>query len=153
MPVGAPGNWSYGGAPPAGGMVDNRPKSANMTGSAGNQGAMPTSARPVSGNGMVFGPSPGPAGGSWQQQGGVAVNPSGMANNNNTLSYGSLKNRLLPGSSAPAAAAPVANGMPAGAVKPQSNSVQGSSTGGAVAPTNGSGATGTSKSKLFSLAR
>lgn len=126
-----------------------------MTGSNQAPGSVPSSARPVSGNGMPMG---GPAA-NWNQgqqqqmnMAGGMVNNNSNPNNNNTLSYGSLKNRLLPGSAGPAGQ-PVSSGMPVSGAGKQPSSVQGSAAGGAVAPTNGSGATGTSKSKLFSLAR
>jgi predicted Ser/Thr protein kinase len=136
------GNWSYGGAPPAGQMMDNRPKSATMSASAG--------VRPVSGGGMMMGSAQQAqqAPQSWQQQQQAGVMPT----NSNTLSYGSLKNRLLPGGNNVASGVPSNTGsMPANVKAAPGVTV--TNAGGAVAPTNGSGATGTNKSKLFSLAR
>lgn len=153
VPAGQPGNWSYGAAgvpvaPMMGNMMDaSRPKSATMTGVAGatsSSAAAGANMRPVSGNGMMMGQSASQQQ-QWQQQ------QQQAAGNVNTLSYGSLKNRLLPSGSSGASG--TMTGAPAAVGAKPGVPVSASAGSGAVAPTNGSGATNASKSKLFSLAR
>lgn len=126
--------WSgFGGADPN--AVSSRPKSAGITGTTGNGGLMSSltgAGRPSSSTQMNN------SNGWSAQQQGIPQQQQQMAgaqSNSNTLSYGSLKNRFLSGSSGSGKATGVQ----------QSSAV----------PSNGvsNGAGKSSSSKLFSLAR
>eukprot|EP00981_Chlorochromonas_danica_P004309 scaffold865_cov160-Ochromonas_danica.AAC.28 len=126
----APSNWG-----PF--TANDRPKSATGVLSAGHMvptaGAAPmTGARPASGSSMGQSNGNGP----WPSSNGTGGLASGGAGSN-TLSYGSLKNRFLSGSGGQ-----MTSGQPA---------PSGSSKGATSTPSTG--AAGSGKSKLFSLAR
>ncbi len=138
----------FGGADPNAAGANSRPKSAGITGTTGNGGGLmssltgagrPSSSTQLNGGGANnWGPVGGAAPQQAQQQG-----MAGAQSNANTLSYGSLKNRFLSGSSG-ATSAKVNGAAPTSSAAPM---------GSAAGSSGAAGANKSSSSKLFSLAR